>query len=365
MDNLGGSVYVNGDWYKRKLGELRLRGIIRDYYLEHIQADPRLDKLRNDQSISEEQRKEVNRVWLDKLMKRVEHNAPENAAAIVVCSIDIGRGSLIKGCKWAGNGTSVKQFHHNGGSSPNPIAEANPTLFAETSSIRRAANQLFSHLSGQRIMSLPSIEKMDEEIQDLAERVTNAAPKGEARPSMVPEPGPQLLTSGYDEIGAFEAAQRQMQRREGDPVPAERVTRTPAEQSAFRAVAQRFAETPDPYEEPNAVRLPDIAKPVDFCPPDPKHPTPFDPDPVDNGWPSLAETERYQSERHKNEWKPGDDGDELVAKVKESERRPALEMTSEIPPKPPRELRKCFACTQMVSGPNTKEHDPTCTFYAD
>jgi len=150
MNNLGGTPYVNADWFKRKLGELRMARVITAVRLEHIHADPRLDALRQDASVPEEIRAEASRRWFDAVFKRIQHNAPETAAAICLCTIVLADGSTITGCKWAGNGTSVKQPRHGGGSAPNPITENNATASVESGAIRRAAIQLFSHLSGHR-----------------------------------------------------------------------------------------------------------------------------------------------------------------------------------------------------------------------
>ena len=92
MDNLGGTPYINADWFKRKLGELRMAGIVKDVVLEHIHADPRLDALRKDEHAPEEIRAEANRRWYDALFKRVKHNAPEKAEAICVCTITLVNG---------------------------------------------------------------------------------------------------------------------------------------------------------------------------------------------------------------------------------------------------------------------------------
>ena len=150
MKNLGGTPYVNADWFKRKLGELRMARVIKAVRLEHIHADPRLDLLRQDPNVPDEIRAEASRRWFEALFKRVQHNAPETAAAICLCTIVLADDSTITGCKWAGNGTSVKQPRHGGGSAPNPITETNATLSVESGAIRRAALQLFSHLSGHQ-----------------------------------------------------------------------------------------------------------------------------------------------------------------------------------------------------------------------
>jgi hypothetical protein len=187
MDNLGGTPYVNADWFKRKLGELRMAGVIKSVKLEHIHADARLDALRkSDTDVPDEIRAEAARRWFDALFKRVKFNAPDKAEAICVCTITLADGSTIEACKWAGNGTSVKQPRSGGASAPNPIAENNAAAYVESSSQRRAALQLFSHLTG-RGQQAPDAGAMRAEHQRLTAEVRVATPAPE------PEPEPKKL----------------------------------------------------------------------------------------------------------------------------------------------------------------------------
>lgn len=211
MDNLGGQPYVNADWYKRKLGELIVRGIVRDYTLEHVQADPRLRKIFDDPAVPQEMRDEARRRWFHNAMKRVEHNAPEEAEAICVCTIHLPNGTKAIGCKWGGGGTSVMQPRHGGGAAPNPIVESNPTLSVESQSIRRALSQLLSHVSGQRIsaMEFPVLEEMNAELRDLQTEV-----KDTPRPAPAPDPGFKAIAAGGYGEDAAELAERIRQSHE-------------------------------------------------------------------------------------------------------------------------------------------------------
>jgi hypothetical protein len=280
MDNLGGTPYVNADWFLRKLGELRMSGIVKDFWLEHIHADPRLDALRKDQSISADLRKIAEQRWFDMLIKRIAHNAPEDAEAICVCTIVLPSGGApIQGCKWAGNGTSVMQPKHNGNSAPNPIAEANATLSVESTSIRRAARQLFSHVSGVRV-SLPYPEAMEDEIAELQARTRVANAKVDAASAEAARPMEKapLQITGYNEAEAFQQAFAARARRETGEIETVTVER----QAPDASMIHRFATMSDPYGEPNAVTLPDaerpaIEYPLNPAPVDPANPTPFDP----------------------------------------------------------------------------------------
>lgn len=251
MDNLGGQPYVNADWYKRKLGELIVRGIVKDYKLEHIQADPRLEKIFRDESFPQEMRDEARRRWFENAMRRVEQNAPEEAEAICVCTITLPNGTTAVGCKWAGNKTSVWQPRHGGGGAPNPIAEMNPTLSVESMSIRRALSQLLSHISGQRISGLTwaRLDEMSDELDDLQRVAVREAPAPTDPPA--PDPGKRALSSGnYDEDAA--ALGERIKQSHGDRVPVE-VASTPAPLSAFA----HLRDMPDPYglDDPHEVNL--------------------------------------------------------------------------------------------------------------
>lgn len=178
LDVLGGSFYINSEFYLRKLGELRRKGIIADFWFEHIHDDPRLKAMMNDTSFPQTIRDEASRRWSDAFFKRTEQNAPHDAEAICICYITLPSGGHpIKGCKWAGNGTSVKQPRSGGGSSANPIAESNAALSVESMAARRAARQIISHVGGD----LPNFDAMESELEALSVAHTTDIQTIEAR----------------------------------------------------------------------------------------------------------------------------------------------------------------------------------------
>jgi hypothetical protein len=176
LDVLGGKFYINAAWYHRKLGDLRRRRIVADFWIEHIHADPRLHAMMTDERYPEPVRADARQRWAEKAMKRIEFNAPEEAAAIAVCYIQLPDGGHpIVGVKWGGNGTSMKQPKGGGGSQPNPIVEANPELSVTSQAIRRAMRQVQTHLSdvvGAEDV-FPDIKAMESDFKDASERARN------------------------------------------------------------------------------------------------------------------------------------------------------------------------------------------------
>lgn len=325
MDNLGGTPYVNAEWYLRKLGELRMKKIIRDFTLEHIHADKRLDALRKDETLPADMRAEAQRRWFDMLLKRIEQNAPEDAEAICVCSLDIGDGgSPIRGCKWAGNGTSVPQPSRNG-SRPNPVAEANPTLSVESQSIRRALRQLYTHVSGA--IALPNPEKMTEDIDELRARAEAQQDEHRTAEEAVHEREAQRqhMLASPDALGQIP------EYKAPDVVAAE-------QRAAKRdAATWRSTNDADPYAEPNPRTFAD----------------------------ELQASERESADElrdaiegnpFRNEAIPPQhvEGVEITSDAGEREQLGPGTITMQ---------RKCFKCSEIVSDLYTPEHKTDCPFY--
>lgn len=147
VDNLGGNPYPNGEYYLRRLGELRSDGIITDAWLEHIQDDRRLLEVADDNRAPTDLREQAARRYYQNKIRRAEFNVPEQAAAVCVATAVLKTGGkVVTGCKWGGNGTSVKQPRHGGAASPNPVVESNPTLSVETQAVRRLMRQIASYV---------------------------------------------------------------------------------------------------------------------------------------------------------------------------------------------------------------------------
>lgn len=241
LDVLGGAFYINAEYYLRKLGELRRAGVVRDFWFEHIHADRRLLEDAKDEMAPPEVRAQALSLWYENRRKRVEQNAPEEAAAIAICYVQLADGgSLIKGCKWAGNKTSVQQPRSGGGSAPNPIAENNPTLFVESTSARRAMRQVTSHVEDGSKFKLPDFSAMDRELEEISETVRPILQQQAAvneRLELEARGGPRALgDGGY-------SADAEVTRPSGEAVHV--VSDRPA--PAAIAEATRAVTEPDPY----------------------------------------------------------------------------------------------------------------------
>lgn len=167
IDLLGGGLYVNSEYYLRRLGELRQQGVVKDFWLDHINADDRLIKLFMDEAAPKDVRERARAEHYRRVDERIRHNAPEQADAICVCNIVLASGGHpVQGVKWGGNGTSVMQPKGGGGSAPNPVVEANPELSVESQSVRRAMRQVASYIPAMAA----HFATMDVELKDLSDR---------------------------------------------------------------------------------------------------------------------------------------------------------------------------------------------------
>jgi hypothetical protein len=211
MDNLGGTPYVNSEWYRRKLGELIILGIVKDYTIEHIHADPRLRRLMEDEKVPAQVRLDAQVEWYRLQRLRIQYNAPEQAEAIAVCRIFLPNGTVAEGCKWAGGGTSIRQPRHGGGNAPNPITEMNPALSVESSSVRRAMSKIISHVSGQRVTLLKWATP--EAKAELAELQKTAATTSETKEAAPPADTPLRQLSAQSDGGYGIADTAEIERR--------------------------------------------------------------------------------------------------------------------------------------------------------
>lgn len=170
IDILGGRVYRNAYFYRRRVAGLVAMGVIEDILKpDHIGADPRLMKLAEagDAWAKEESTR--------RLRLRIEHNAPENAAAIVVQQFRVkGLTELVSGCSWCGNGSRGKS---------DPIGDAEPTKTAETRAYRRASLKLADVIPSFRFQEETDDEAgvaLEEVIGEATARITNADTSGGA-----------------------------------------------------------------------------------------------------------------------------------------------------------------------------------------
>lgn len=327
LDVLGGNFYINSEWALRKLGELRRQGVVSDFWLEHIQADPRLKAIMDDEQQPAPVRDEARRRWTDAMFKRAEHNAPEEAAAVCVCYIVLpGGGHPIKGCKWGGNGTSIKQPRGQGApAQPNPVVESNATLSVESQAVRRAMRQVQSHVSSR--VRMPDLDVMDESLKSISARMTAVVDQHaeiDERAEREHHAALPVSTSGTDSY-VGELAPRQIA---GEPARVHTIERA---REMAHAEIEHAARQPDPYTGAAPKAIDDEFKGADG---DPK-------------W------------THVGVDKAAPDGDRTV--VIDATQQSIEEL---FPPPAPETIR-CAVCKREIRKGHAEDHAPDCPGYAD
>lgn len=147
IDVLGGNVYINADYYERKLSELIGLGVIAYARPDWIHHDQRLDVLADEG----DEASRVERVR--RLRERVLHNVPENADHAAVYRVKHrGMDEEITGVKFHVPGKK-KTVRRKGGTGTyevdaDPIGDAAPETTIETRALRRAMLKLRAALPG-------------------------------------------------------------------------------------------------------------------------------------------------------------------------------------------------------------------------
>lgn len=156
VEVLGGRVYLTATFYQEAGAALIAEGKVSKIEVDHISVDPRLDeqylegvkfaaeaKASGQESEAQFWTDTANRARREmarRRMLRIQHNANEKAAAIVVVRVWPNELSEpIEGCNWCGNGVRGK---YENGKPKDPVGDLEPTKTAETRAARRAWKQL-------------------------------------------------------------------------------------------------------------------------------------------------------------------------------------------------------------------------------
>lgn len=170
IDILGAKVYLNARYYLRRLGELIDSGVVEYAYPDHINDDPRLERLGQDGATEATRR----------LTERVKYNVPEKAVSVVAFRVKLkGLTQETVGVNWAGGGVRKSD----------PVGDAEPVKTAESRAARRCMRQLVSH-----------VPKLTEEM----ETVVSTLPELESRiqtdhDSTRPAPFARIASGEYGE----------------------------------------------------------------------------------------------------------------------------------------------------------------------
>ena len=146
VDVLGGNLYRNSRYYKRRLAEMVEDGKIEYVKSDWVQVDKRLDVHAEEWSTGEKTRRE--RV-------RIEYGIPDAAVGACVFRIKVrGVGVEFTAAKWCGGGTRTAD----------PVGDKFPMESSETRACRRAMTLCAS--------SIPALRWREEELNDAGIEVT-------------------------------------------------------------------------------------------------------------------------------------------------------------------------------------------------
>ncbi len=140
VDVLGGNLYRNSRYFKRRLAEMVEDGNVEYVKSDWVQVDKRLDLHNDEWSTNEKTRRE--RI-------RIEYGIPEAAVGACVFRIKVKGVSIeFTAAKWCGGGTRQKD----------PVGDAFPIETSESRACRRAMTLCAS--------SIPALRWREEELDD-------------------------------------------------------------------------------------------------------------------------------------------------------------------------------------------------------
>jgi hypothetical protein len=218
IDVLGGNLYRNSRYYKRRLAEKVEDGMIDYLKSDWVHPDPRLASMaaQGDEWARAEQTRRA-RV-------RIEYGIPDAAIGACVFRIKVkGMDVEITAAKWCGGGTQKKRASGGAIVDGDPIGDLFPVETSETRACRRAAILVAS--------SIPALKWQETELDEQGVAVASIIKEGKSREVFAEPPRRHALAEGdYATPDPLAAAEMK-------PIPVEE---TEAERLAFdRAIVER------------------------------------------------------------------------------------------------------------------------------
>lgn len=166
VDVLGGNLYRNSRYYKRRLAEMVEDGKIEYIKSDWVHADKRLEVHADEWSTTEKTRRD--RV-------RIEYGIPEAAIGACVFRVKLkGVSTEITAAKWCGGGTRTAD----------PVGDKFPMESSETRACRRAMTLVASSIPALRWHE----DDLTEQGVDLSNVIKEAHAAGDAREVFAPTP---------------------------------------------------------------------------------------------------------------------------------------------------------------------------------
>lgn len=166
IDILGGNLYRNSRYYKRRLGELVEDGLVEYTKSDWVQMDHRLEAMAKDNALDAEDRDWAARESARRTRIRIEYGIPDKAVGACVFRIKLrSLNEEMTAAKWAGGGTQKKA---------DPVGDAFPMESSESRACRRAMLLCSS--------SIPSLKWQEDEATDDGLELSKVV--GEARQAL-------------------------------------------------------------------------------------------------------------------------------------------------------------------------------------
>lgn len=192
---LGGRVYLNAQFYLRRLGELIAADLVEYAVADHVEDDPRLAKL------GAEGEGESSR----RLRERLKHGIPDACVSATVFRVKLrSMEQEVSGAKWCGTGKKNKH-----GNIADPIGEEFPVETSESRAARRAMRLLVSHIPKEIQSEIAAVEASAEM---MTARIVDARERSKARDAayLASERPAGMIASGTpDDPYASEIEQRE------------------------------------------------------------------------------------------------------------------------------------------------------------
>ena len=188
---LGGNIYLEADYYLRRLAHMVGDGRIEYARADHVHFDQRLVDLFSDENAPADVREQAKAEHFRRVLERSKHNLSEKAAACCIYRIKVkGMSDEFTGAKAVGNRIREKD----------PVGDQFPMETSESRAARRACRQLidtFPDLKAEMDVIEAEAELVSIEVQAGREAIKREA----ARPSLLAG-GQPVRSGGYDEIGS-------------------------------------------------------------------------------------------------------------------------------------------------------------------
>lgn len=153
IDILGDKIYLNANFYLRKLSELVAAGLVEYAMVDYVHHDERLGRIAHEKEPEHltapelehwlARRASAARAMWHRERARIDHGIPEAATGAAVFRVKLASmDQEVSGANWCGGGTG----NHKAGGKGDPVGEKEPAKTSASRAARRCMRQIVSHI---------------------------------------------------------------------------------------------------------------------------------------------------------------------------------------------------------------------------